>query len=317
MDDRPTFEMINRGETIGVFQLESPAQRALQSRFQASEFEDMVASMALIRPGPIKGNMVDPYVARRLGQEEVSYMHPWLEPILNAVDADVLVTDDADAFKKISDETGRAHQVCKSHVGRNTDALVDELSAIIQSGQDPSLSAMGIKPEQALADLSASKVISALKAYRSGQRFHPMMQFFVIPMSEQDMEDIGAYYASVGVGPNLYERLGGKEAINAVVKDLLANGMADARLKPRLSGMDGARCERQLTDLLCQATGGPCKYTGRDMKTAHVGARVTETEWQAFAENLVKTFDRFNVPERERGELMQLVGPMKADIVGH
>ena len=82
LDDKPTFAMINRGETIGVFQLESPAQRALQSRFNASEFEDVVASMALIRPGPIKGNMVDPYVARRLGQEEVSYMHPGLEPIL-------------------------------------------------------------------------------------------------------------------------------------------------------------------------------------------------------------------------------------------
>lgn len=82
LDDRATYEMINRGETIGVFQLESPAQRALQSRFQASEFEDVVASMALIRPGPIKGNMVEPYVARRLGREEVSYMHPCLEPIL-------------------------------------------------------------------------------------------------------------------------------------------------------------------------------------------------------------------------------------------
>ncbi|MCX5780839.1 MAG: DNA polymerase III subunit alpha, partial [Firmicutes bacterium] len=82
LDDRATFAMINRGETIGVFQLESPAQRALQSRFNASEFEDVVASMALIRPGPIKGNMVEPYVARRLGREEVSYMHPWLEPIL-------------------------------------------------------------------------------------------------------------------------------------------------------------------------------------------------------------------------------------------
>ncbi len=82
LDDRETFAMINRGETIGVFQLESPAQRALQTRFQASEFEDVVASMALIRPGPIKGNMVDPYVDRRLGKEEVSYLHPWLEPIL-------------------------------------------------------------------------------------------------------------------------------------------------------------------------------------------------------------------------------------------
>ena len=89
--------------------------------------------------------------------EDTEQLKAWLEPILNAVDADVLVTDDADAFKKISDETGRSHQVCKSHVGRNTDALVDELSIIIQSSEDHSLCAIGIQPEQALADLSALK----------------------------------------------------------------------------------------------------------------------------------------------------------------
>jgi len=89
--------------------------------------------------------------------EDTEQLKTWLEPILNAVDADVLVTDDADAFKKISDETGRSHQVCKSHVGRNTDALVEELSAIIRSGQDHSLSTIDVKPEQALADLSALK----------------------------------------------------------------------------------------------------------------------------------------------------------------
>ncbi len=166
-----------------------------------------------------------------------------------------------------------------------------------------------------LAGMDPAKFVAALKAYRYGQRFHPMMQFFVIPLAEQDMEDMAAYY--VGLGPNLYERLGGTDAINAVVKDLLAGGMADPRLKPRMSKMDGAKCEAKLTTLLCEATGGPCKYTGRDMKTAHAGKNVTETEWQAFAENLGKTFDRFNVPARERGELLQLIGPMKADIVGH
>ena len=89
--------------------------------------------------------------------EDTEQLKTWLEPILNAVYADVLVTDDADAFKKISDETGRSHQVCKSHVGRNTDALVEKLSAIIRSGQDHSLSTIDVKPEQALADLSALK----------------------------------------------------------------------------------------------------------------------------------------------------------------
>lgn len=81
-DDHETFAMLNRGETVGVFQLESPAQRSLQSRLQASGMEDIVASVALIRPGPIKGNMVEPYIARRHGLEPVTYLHPKLRPIL-------------------------------------------------------------------------------------------------------------------------------------------------------------------------------------------------------------------------------------------
>jgi len=89
--------------------------------------------------------------------EEAEQLKAWLEPILNAVDADVLVSDDADAFKKVSDETGRAHQVCKSHVGRNTDALVEELSALIQNGQDRSLELIDVSSEQALADLTNLK----------------------------------------------------------------------------------------------------------------------------------------------------------------
>jgi transposase-like protein len=89
--------------------------------------------------------------------EDAEQLQAWLEPILKAVDADVVVSDDADAFKKVSDETGRSQQVCKSHVGRNTDALVDELSAIIGAGQDHSLDAIRIPPEQALEDLAVLK----------------------------------------------------------------------------------------------------------------------------------------------------------------
>ncbi len=81
-DDGATFARLQRGDTVGVFQLESPAQRSLQSRLQADRFEDIVASVALIRPGPIKGNMVDPFIARRHGHEEITYIHPKLEKIL-------------------------------------------------------------------------------------------------------------------------------------------------------------------------------------------------------------------------------------------
>lgn len=81
-EDPETYSMLGSGETIGVFQLESPAQRALQARLGPDRFEDIVASVAIIRPGPIKGNMVEPFLARRKGQEEVTYLHPKLRPIL-------------------------------------------------------------------------------------------------------------------------------------------------------------------------------------------------------------------------------------------
>jgi transposase-like protein len=87
--------------------------------------------------------------------EDAQQLQAWLEPILDAVDADVVVSDDADALKQVSDQTGRSQQVCKSHVGRNTDALVAELAGLIRAGQDHSLDAIGILPEQALADLAS------------------------------------------------------------------------------------------------------------------------------------------------------------------
>jgi len=82
LDDKETYALLRSGETVGAFQLESPAQRALQSRLGADNIEDVVASVALIRPGPIEGNMVEPFVRRRTGLERVAYLHPKLKPIL-------------------------------------------------------------------------------------------------------------------------------------------------------------------------------------------------------------------------------------------
>lgn len=82
LDDAQTYRRLRASDTVGVFQLESPAQRALQARLGADNIEDIVASVALIRPGPIKGNMVEPYVRRRRGLEPITYLEPRLEPIL-------------------------------------------------------------------------------------------------------------------------------------------------------------------------------------------------------------------------------------------
>jgi transposase-like protein len=92
-----------------------------------------------------------------LSGQDAQQLQTWLEPILDAVGAEVLVSDDADALKNVSDETGRAQQVCKSHVVRNTESLVEELSSLIHASQDYSLEAIRVTAEQALEDLASLK----------------------------------------------------------------------------------------------------------------------------------------------------------------
>jgi hemoglobin len=70
-----------------------------------------------------------------------------------------------------------------------------------------------------------------------------------------------------------------------------------------------------LVDQVCEATAGPCTYTGRDMKETHRGMGVTTGEFDALVDDLVSTLDRFNVPTAEREELLGLLAPMKPDIV--
>jgi error-prone DNA polymerase len=81
-DDPTVYEMLCRGETIGVFQVESRAQASLIPQFQPRTFADLVVEISLIRPGPIQANMVHPYLRRRRGLEPVTYLHPLLKPAL-------------------------------------------------------------------------------------------------------------------------------------------------------------------------------------------------------------------------------------------
>ncbi len=82
MTDPAIYKMLREADTIGVFQVESRAQMNILPRLQPTTFYDIIVSIALVRPGPIQGNIVHPYVRRRRGEEEVSYLHPSLEPIL-------------------------------------------------------------------------------------------------------------------------------------------------------------------------------------------------------------------------------------------
>jgi error-prone DNA polymerase len=82
-EDKATYDMVSRGDTVGVFQIESRAQMAMLPRLRPRTFYDLVIEVAIVRPGPIQGDMVHPYLRRRKGEEEIVYPHPKLERILN------------------------------------------------------------------------------------------------------------------------------------------------------------------------------------------------------------------------------------------
>jgi hemoglobin len=117
-------------------------------------------------------------------------------------------------------------------------------------------------------------------------------------------------------GASLYDRLGGKDAITAVVVDFVEQRVAkDARINAFFASADIARLEGHLADQICEAADGPCKYTGKDMKTVHAGMNVKDVDFQALVEDLKMSLDHFKVPAREQQELLGKLAPMRDDIV--
>ena len=118
-------------------------------------------------------------------------------------------------------------------------------------------------------------------------------------------------------GKSLYDRLGGVDAIKAVVKDFVEEQVAkDPRINARFANTDIPKLEEHLTNQICEATGGPCKYTGRNMKESHAGMGITDTEFNALVEDLKKSLAKFNVPQAEQDELIGALATMHDDIVG-
>src|SRR5262245_5664574 len=114
---------------------------------------------------------------------------------------------------------------------------------------------------------------------------------------------------------SLFERLGGKEAISLVVDDFAGNVLNDPRINKKFGKSDPARLLANLKDFVCFATGGPCRYTGLDMKTSHKNMGTTAGEFNALVEDLVKTLDKFNVGAAEKNDLLTALAGLKGDIV--
>lgn len=117
---------------------------------------------------------------------------------------------------------------------------------------------------------------------------------------------------------SLYQRLGGYDAIAAVASNLLPRLIGDKQLGRFWAhrGADGIRREKQLLiNFLCNASGGPMVYTGRDMQTTHVGMRLSESDWTIFMGHVGATLDEFNLPVPERSDVVGFIESLKGEIV--
>ena len=114
---------------------------------------------------------------------------------------------------------------------------------------------------------------------------------------------------------SLYERLGGVDAITAVVRAIVDLEMKDDRIGQKFARSNVDRVIKEFVDMICQSTGGPCTYTGRDMTETHHNMGVTGGEWDAFVEDVVAVLDDFKVGKAEQDELLNLLAPLQGEIV--
>ncbi|MDQ3804396.1 MAG: group 1 truncated hemoglobin [Acidobacteriota bacterium] len=128
----------------------------------------------------------------------------------------------------------------------------------------------------------------------------------------------GAASAQDAKAKTLYQRLGGYDAIAAVVDDFVGRLVTDKQFERFFVGHSTdskKRIRQHILDQFCAAAGGPCIYTGRTMKDSHTGLGITEAEWEAAGKHLVATLDKFKVPEQEKKDLLAFVNTQKNDIV--
>lgn len=115
--------------------------------------------------------------------------------------------------------------------------------------------------------------------------------------------------------PSLYERLGGTDAITAVVRAVVDRQTKDDRLNQKFARTNQDRLIKEFVDFICQATGGPCTYTGRDMTEAHHNMAVTNGEFRAFVDDVVAVLNDFKVGKAEQDQLLNALAPLQGEIV--
>ncbi|MDP9229281.1 MAG: group 1 truncated hemoglobin [Bacteroidota bacterium] len=125
-------------------------------------------------------------------------------------------------------------------------------------------------------------------------------------------------FSSVADAQSLYKRIGGYDAIAAVTDDFIGRLATNPQLSKFFGGVSAdsqKKIRMHIIDLVCEASGGPCNYIGRDMKTSHKGLGISESDWNVSGDLFKQTLKKFNVPQKESDELVAIVASVKNDIV--
>ncbi len=116
-------------------------------------------------------------------------------------------------------------------------------------------------------------------------------------------------------GDALYQELGGREGITRIVGDFLPIVLEDERIKDSFKDADAERLGMLLTEQFCELSGGPCKYSGKDMKSVHRDMAITTAQFNALAEDLQVAMEKNNIPSRAQNKLIAKLAPMQRAIV--
>jgi len=114
---------------------------------------------------------------------------------------------------------------------------------------------------------------------------------------------------------SLYRAFGGRDGIDRIVGDAIALWLVNPRVKDDFDNINLERLRVRIVDQLCELTGGPCKYVGRDMRASHKGLHLNTVKFNAVAEDLQRAMDKANVPFATQNRLIALLAPMRRDIV--
>jgi hemoglobin len=125
---------------------------------------------------------------------------------------------------------------------------------------------------------------------------------------------VGCQSMSGQADASLYQQLGEREGIADVVEDLLYLIVEDDRINQQFKGMDVAQFHHNLTDQLCELSGGPCSYTGREMRELHSDMAITDTQFNALAENLILAMEENDIPTGAQNRLIKRLLPLYPDI---